>query len=110
MRTFYIPLLMLFMIAACNHRPQTAIPEWIPYDESEEIAANADHESVRMRFKLIQSRVLDKNELWKVVEPQLGDFTEEVYEKLKPSLPCSRISAQESLRMSNSRNGTYTES
>jgi len=84
MRTFYIPLLMLFMIAACNHRPQTAIPEWIPYDESEEIAANADHESVRMRFKLIQSRVLDKNELWKVVEPQLGDFTEEVYEKLKP--------------------------
>ena len=84
MRAFNISLLILFMLTACIQRPQAVIPEWIPYDESEEIAANADHESVRMRFKLIQSRVLDKNELWKVVEPQLGDFTEEVYEKLKP--------------------------
>jgi len=60
MRTFYIPVLMLLMLAACNQRPQAVIPEWIPYNESEEIAGNADHESVKMRFRLIQSRVLDK--------------------------------------------------
>ncbi|HOG25168.1 MAG TPA: amidase family protein [Bacteroidales bacterium] len=84
MRTFYIPVLMLLMLAACNQRPQAVIPEWIPYNESEEIAGNADHESVKMRFRLIQSRVLDKNELWRVVEPQLGKFTEEDYQRLKP--------------------------
>lgn len=84
MRTFHIPLLMLLVLAACNQRSRTVIQEWIPYDEAEEIAANADHESVRMRFRLIQSQVLDKNELWKVVEPQLKNFTEEAYERLKP--------------------------
>jgi hypothetical protein len=30
------------------------------YDESKELAETADNESVRLRFKLIQSRVLDK--------------------------------------------------
>jgi amidase len=41
-------------------KTQTTIAPWVPYDESKELAETADNESVRLRFKLIQSRVLDK--------------------------------------------------
>lgn len=54
------------------------------YDESQEILENANHESVRMRYKRIQSRIMDKNELWKQVSHQINDFSQEDYDKLKP--------------------------
>ena len=37
-----------------------------------------------MRFKLIQSKNLDKNEIFKSIYSQIGDFTEEDYIKLLP--------------------------
>jgi amidase len=64
--------------------PTTTIEEWKPYDESEEIAKNATHESSRMHYKLIQSKVLDKNEIWKNVAPQISNFSEDDYQKLTP--------------------------
>ncbi len=82
-KSFFI----LFLIAiafACKQEPKTVISEWIPYDESEELVKNADHESERMRYKLIQSQILDKNELWKNVSDQIKNFSEEDYQKLKP--------------------------
>ena len=36
-----------------------------------------------MRFKLIQSQILDKNEIWEVISPQIRDFSEEDYLALK---------------------------
>jgi amidase len=63
-------------------KTQTTIAPWVPYDESKELAETADNESVR--FKLIQSRVLDKNAIWKNVAAQISDFSEEDYQKLKP--------------------------
>ena len=75
--------LILFALA-CEQRPKTVIPPWLPYDESEELAKNADHESRRMQFKLIQSRILDKNEIWKNVSDQITYFSEEDYQTLKP--------------------------
>ncbi|MEP5612740.1 MAG: amidase family protein [Cyclobacteriaceae bacterium] len=82
MKNFYVlPLLFLF---ACTPQPKTLIPEWKPYDESAEIEANADHERSRMQFKLIQSRVLDKNDIWKNVAEQIAYFSEEDYQNLKP--------------------------
>lgn len=54
------------------------------YDESQEILENANHESVRMRYKRIQSQILDRNELWKQVAHQISDFSEDDYDKLKP--------------------------
>ena len=75
---------MLIMVFACKQKPQTVIAEWIPYDESNELAENANHESARMRFKLIQSQVLDKNEMWKTVADQIKDFSEEDYQTLFP--------------------------
>lgn len=75
--------LILFALA-CEQRPKTVIPAWVPYDESEELAKNADHESRKMQYKLIQSRILDKNEIWKNVSDQITYFSEEDYQTLKP--------------------------
>ncbi|MEQ9404855.1 MAG: amidase family protein [Cyclobacteriaceae bacterium] len=78
-----LPLILL-SIVSCTPKPETVIPAWVPYDESEELAANADHESVRMQYKLIQSKNLDKNEIWKNAAEQIKYFSEKDYNKLSP--------------------------
>jgi len=78
----YTVFFLLTLLLSCNQK--TNIPAWIPYDESAELAENAGHESKKMQFRLIQSKILDKNEIWKVVLPQLKNFSEKDYEKLKP--------------------------
>ncbi len=82
MKNFYI--LALLVLFACTPKVKTEIPAWVPYDETAELEANADHESIRMQFKLIQSRVLDKNEIWKNVTDQIAYFSEEDYQEVKP--------------------------
>jgi len=82
-------LLYLFsfiLMVACQQEPTpvTTIQPWEAYDESNELAENAEHESVRMQFKLIQSRVLDKNEVWADIADQIKYFSEEEYQALKP--------------------------
>lgn len=77
-------VLLLVSMASCKVAQKTTIPAWTPYNESEELAKNATHESPRMRYKLIQSRNLDKNDLWKNVAGQLTNFTEADYQRLKP--------------------------
>ncbi len=80
----YLLLLITLVIASCNQKPKTVISAWTPYDETAELAQNADHESRRMRFKRIQSQILDKNEIWKNVADQIAYFSEEDYQTLKP--------------------------
>ena len=77
-------VLLLLVTASCKVAQKTTIPAWTPYNESEELAKNASHESQRMRFKLIQSKNLDKNELWKNITPQLATFSDGDYQRLKP--------------------------
>lgn len=57
---------------------------WHSYDESEELEAQASHENPRMRFKLINSKYLDKNDIWTPFEEDLANFSEEDYQRLKP--------------------------
>ena len=75
--------LLLFALA-CKPEPKTVISLWVSYDESEELAKNADHESIRMQYKLIQSRILDKNKIWENVSDQINYFSEKDYQSLKP--------------------------
>ena len=75
---------VLLLVTACSQRLQTVIAPWVPYDETAELAANADHESRRMQYQLIQSRVLDRNAIWQRVAPQLRNFTEADYQALLP--------------------------
>ncbi|MEM9833778.1 MAG: amidase family protein [Bacteroidota bacterium] len=78
--------ILLFLVFACEseQKPETIIQPWVPYDESDELAENANHESVKMRFKLIQSRILDKNELWEDITDQIKFFSEGDYQTLAP--------------------------
>jgi amidase len=77
------PFLFAFLFLLISCKPQHSI-SWSPYDETAELAENADHPSRRLRYKLLQSRVTDKNALWKTIVPQLKGFSSEDYEQLKP--------------------------
>ncbi len=57
---------------------------WTPYNDSADVAANRNHEIARMRFRLIQSRVLDKNEVFRPLYPEVSRFTEADYQSLEP--------------------------
>jgi amidase len=76
--------LLMLLLLSCKQKPVTEIALWVPYDESEELAQNADHQSPKMHYKLIQSRILDKNAVWDNVAEQISNFSEEDYQKLKP--------------------------
>lgn len=76
-------LLLIFLLVSCQSS-STLIPAWESYDESEELAANADNPSRRLQYKLIQSKFTDKNDIWKNVAPQLKGFSKAEYERLKP--------------------------
>ena len=75
---------MLLFSFACTQKPKTVISTWVPYDESAELAKNAGHSSKKMQFRLIQSKITDKNNIWKNVSQQIINFSEEDYQKLKP--------------------------
>lgn len=77
-------LFLLICTISCTSVKKTTIPAWVRYDETAELANNAKNENTRLRYKLIQSKVLDKNELWKNIAPQIKGFTEKDYEALKP--------------------------
>ena len=55
------------------------------YDESELIQKQQAHNISRMKFKLVQSKVLDMNANFKPFNDELAsNFSEEEYNKLKP--------------------------
>lgn len=59
-------------------------PLWVPYNDSAEVAANADHEKERMRYKFIQSKVLDKNEVFQPLYNEVSRFPIEKYKMMQP--------------------------
>lgn len=76
--------IFLILIIACKPQSKTIITPWYPYNEYEEIKFNQKHESQKMRFKLIQSKILDKNEIWKNIKNQITNFSESDYQKFIP--------------------------
>lgn len=56
---------------------------WQRIDESAEIQELSEHENQSMRFKLLNSRVLDKNTLWSAFDSELASFSAARYESLK---------------------------
>lgn len=74
--------LLVGLLPGCEQKPNTVLPAWEPYDETAELAANAEHQSMRMRYKLIQSKVSDRNVMLQSIENQLGSFGEDDYRAL----------------------------
>lgn len=80
-KVIFLTLFILLDIA-CQKKEVPIV--FLPYDESSEIAALQNHEIERMRFKLIQSKYLDMNEVFKPFKEELAYFSENDYESLKP--------------------------
>ena len=57
---------------------------WVAYDETEDLAQLALHEKHGMQFKLLNSKILDKNSLWSPFQDSLANFSERDYVALKP--------------------------
>ena len=78
----------LFLISFCLLSCQKGtIPEfetWVPYDETGLIENNANHDNERLRYKLIQSKISDRNKLIETITVQLQDFSVERYVELTP--------------------------
>ena len=54
------------------------------YNDSAEVAANADHPFGRMRYKLIQSKVQDRDAIFKGFYQEVMAFSDARYEELRP--------------------------
>ncbi|MCL9808971.1 amidase family protein [Flavobacterium luminosum] len=79
----YSYLLVVFAFLSCS-KNITSNKTWTPYDETSQIESSANNKNERMRFKLIQSKNLDKNEMFKSIASQIGNFNEADYIQLLP--------------------------
>lgn len=77
-------LFVLSLFAVVTHGAENAAPTWQRYDESADLRELAQHENSSMRFKLLNSKVLDKNTLWAPFLNELADFSPDRYDSLKP--------------------------
>ena len=75
---FITSFVTLLATAAENSRT------WERYDESADLALLGQHENERMHFKLLNSKVLDKNFLWAPFADDLANFSEATYISMKP--------------------------
>lgn len=63
---------------------QQGVLEWYAYDQSADLAQLAQHPDEGMHYQLLNSQVLDKNELWAPFNAALVDWTQEDYARLRP--------------------------
>jgi len=75
---------LLLLLNACQKKTKQPVVAWSPFDQTQGLIEQQKHENPRMRYKLINSKVLDKNDLWKPFEEDLAYFSEADYENLKP--------------------------
>ncbi len=91
MKNISIIFLVIFLSFSCKkQQKETKVVEekqprvtWQSYNEEEDLAATQKLEQTRMHLKLVNSKVLDKNDIWKELEPELDYFSEEDYNNLK---------------------------
>ena len=84
MKNLIISLILLTTMFGCGKRSQIEIAQWVPFDESAMLDSSANHPSARMRFRLVQSQVRDKNIMLQSISAQLKGFSHEQYEQLTP--------------------------
>ncbi len=78
-----IVLIALVVLFSCENKKESKF--FKAYDETELIKNQQDHKISRMKFKLIQSKVLDMNANFRPFNDELAtNFSEEEYNKLKP--------------------------
>ncbi|MEB8347407.1 amidase family protein [Flavobacteriaceae bacterium KMM 6898] len=86
-RLFILVLAVTLGCISCKQKqenPKEPVVLWEAYNDSAEVAANADHEIGRMQYKLIQSKVLDKNEVFRPLYEEVSKMTDTEYKNLIP--------------------------
>lgn len=80
----YLILILVLGFSSCKKEDFPEFQIWVPYDETGLIEANADNESQRLRYQLIQSKVSDRNEMIETITAQLEGFSLDRYIELSP--------------------------
>lgn len=80
----YFVLILVLCFSSCKKEDFPEFQVWVPYDETGLIEANAENESQRLRYKLIQSKVSDRNEMIETITAQLEGFSLDRYIELSP--------------------------
>ncbi len=90
MKQFFALLFLCLVVTSCKEEKEEKVTvqepavTWQRNDETTQLEEQAKHENERMRFKLINSKYLDKNDIWKPFEKDLSTFSSEKYDSLKP--------------------------
>ncbi len=77
-KPFFIVFVLFFGTLFCQEKI------WQPYDETQEIEEQQKHAFNRMKYKLIQSNYLDKNEIFQPLFKEVSAFSEMRYQELLP--------------------------
>ena len=77
-------IVTLLLFLSCSLKEKQPAVVFKKHDESAELAKQQFHEKKRMQFKLIQSKYLDMNAVFKPFEEDLAYFSEADYTSLKP--------------------------
>lgn len=81
MRKLFV-LIVVLVFVSCQQKEFKFI--FTPYNETQEIAEQQQHNLKRMQFKLIRSKNVDYNSVFKVAQHAVSSFTEKDYNSLKP--------------------------
>lgn len=85
MKKILLLTLLITFVVSCQQKEEVVLKDaFQKYDETEALAQSQENESGRMKFKLIQSKYLDMNLVFKPFQKELAAFSEESYEELKP--------------------------
>ncbi|MFP2995888.1 amidase family protein [Spongiivirga sp. MCCC 1A20706] len=102
MKKISILLAIAMLIASCKKeiKPKEPAVVWEAFDEAEVLANQQEHDNERMRYKLINSVITDKNTIWAPFADDLAYVTKADYEALKPlilekSIPEINLSIKE---------------
>ena len=82
MKKIALFLIISSFILSCKKKELPVL--FVKYDETTEILQQQNHEINRMKFKLIQSKYLDMNEVFKPFEEDLAYFSKVDYQNLIP--------------------------
>ncbi len=87
MRQFVVFVVLLLGFGNCQ-QAVVAVRQpnslWTPYDETTEVAASASNVQERMRYRFIQSKVLDKNQVFGPLYEEVATFPIERYRAMRP--------------------------
>lgn len=87
----YLFLSIVFCLCGCKQNQEVPAVKndpivWESYDETNDIARTQELENSRMHLKLVNSKVRDKNGIWKPVQGELQSFSLNRYQELLPQI------------------------